>query len=111
MNTADAQDMAYALMAEHGVSARMVWNSSMWTNGEAFISSDGRSDELRLSVDLTNVRSEDEVRNTILHEIAHLQSRDCGHGASFLAAARALRVKPNEGSKVLVMALAARHQR
>lgn len=102
--------MALDLMREHGVQARFVWTDSMWRNGEAFVSYNGQFDELRLSVPLTNVRGVDDVRNTILHEIAHLVSRDFDHGTEFITTARAMGVKPNEGSKSLVMALAAKAQ-
>lgn len=111
MNTADAQDMAIELMHMHGVMAPVIWTNDMWRNGEAFVSRDGLHDELRLSVELTSVRGVDDVRNTILHEIAHLTSRDHTHGDAFIAKARELGVKPNEGSKSLVMALAAKAKR
>lgn len=106
-----AEFLALNAMHEHGISARFVWTESLWRNAEAFVSFNGQFDELRLSRPLTEVRTEAEVANSILHEIAHLLSRDPNHDAAFIAKARELGVKPNEGSKTLVMALASKAQR
>lgn len=105
-----AEFLAHNMMHEYGITARFVWTESMYANAEAFVSYNGRFDEIRLSRPLSEVRSEADVANSILHEVAHLLSRDPNHDRAFIEKARELGVKPNEGSRSLVLALANRHQ-
>lgn len=72
MDLIAAQKMALDLMAEYGVTGfyRFEWTRA---KTQAGITSRGgkRGNIIGLSAPLTQVRGEAEVRNTILHEIAH----------------------------------------
>jgi predicted SprT family Zn-dependent metalloprotease len=68
MNTALAADLARSLMAEHGLDD---W-TFVWTKAHSFAGDcNYQLRRIRLSAPWTKVNDETEVRDTILHEIAH----------------------------------------
>lgn len=93
MDVADAQRMARRLMDEHGLSEwALVLDRAKRRAGVC------RSSErtIGLSRPLTLVHTREQVRDTVLHEIAHaLVGPGAGHGPRWQAAARSLGASPN----------------
>ena len=68
MNLGDASVMARQLMRKHGIGYwEFAWINAKRIGGQC----SHHKQEIRLSKPLTTLRTEDNVRNTILHEIAH----------------------------------------
>ncbi|SEC03770.1 Predicted Zn-dependent metalloprotease, SprT family [Nocardioides exalbidus] len=85
MDLADARVMAQGLMAEHGLEGwRLVFDRAKTRAG---VCRPGRR-EIGLSRPLTQLHPVDEVRDTVLHEIAHaLVGPEHGHDAVWRATA------------------------
>lgn len=86
MDLGEAQRMARALMTEHGLARwRFVFDNAKTRAG---VCRPGRR-EIGLSRAITALHSEAEVRDTVLHEIAHaLVGAEHGHDAVWRAKAR-----------------------
>ena len=79
MNLVDAESLARSLMREHGLTPR--WKFSFDRAIRRFGCCNERKRLITLSARLTELNSEYEVRDTILHEIAHaLVGVRAGHG-------------------------------
>lgn len=97
MNRPEAEHLARTLMAEHGLDAQgwtFGWSRSVTRFGQA----EWRGDDARrlvLSGPLTDRNGIEQVRDTILHEIAHaLVGREGGHGPAWRAKAAELGARP-----------------
>ena len=82
MQKIDAMKMAYNLMTKYGITCELILGNSKRFLGYATWNWDDNKGKyvpksLELSTYLIALNNEDEVRNTILHEIAHLLT--CGH--------------------------------
>jgi predicted SprT family Zn-dependent metalloprotease len=129
MDLPAAEAMARELMERHGVFAagwRFAWSNGKRQLGAACVHADGRK-TLRLSRHLVRLNDDAEVRDTILHEIAHaIAGVEHGHDAVWKSVcvrigARPVRVAGEEvnvveGRYVLVCGaccrvLARRHRR
>jgi len=82
MNLYAAREMARSLMAAHGLSG---WAFSFDHARRRFGSCAWGRRRISLSRVLTLLNSEEEVRDTILHEIAHALCPRDGHGAKWKA--------------------------
>lgn len=85
MNLRDARDLALRLMAEHGLAGwTFVWDSAIRRLGQC----DFKRRRISLSIQPAELRPISEVRNTILHEIAHaLVGEYHGHDSTWRAMA------------------------
>jgi predicted SprT family Zn-dependent metalloprotease len=91
MHLADAHMIALSLMARHGLAAwRFVWDNSKRRFGVCKYG----PKEIGLSRYLVELNGEDEVRNTILHEIAHALAPGKGHGWGWKAKALEVGARP-----------------
>jgi len=116
MELAQAEQLARDLMKQHGLTRqgwRFAWSRGKRQLGAAVIrkSNDPRTGRnttiktIRLSHHLVQLNDEAEVRDTILHEIAHaLAGLDNGHNAEWKAMCRRIGAKPQRlaGEHVVV---------
>ena len=121
MDFAAAQAMALALMERHGVLAagwRFGWSRGKRQLGCAQVvrrrdPATGRTQTIKtikLSTHLVALNDEPEVRETILHEIAHaIAGVEHGHGAAWRAACRRVGAKPERVAGPGVKLVAARY--
>jgi predicted SprT family Zn-dependent metalloprotease len=90
MDMGQAEAMMMSLMREHGLTLsgwRFKWDRAVKRNG----SCNYGTRTLTLSRALTPLRTEAEVRNTVLHEIAHaMAGHRAGHGVEWRKVHRAL---------------------
>lgn len=88
MQLSEARTLAHALLAEHGLTKwRLVFDNAKTRAG---VCRPGRR-EIGLSRVLTQLHSDEDVRDTILHEIAHaLVGAEHGHDAVWRARAAAI---------------------
>jgi predicted SprT family Zn-dependent metalloprotease len=100
MNLTLAQRLAEHLMAKWEVGSEWVF---VWSNGKRQLGAAVWSKpnakrfrrELRMSRHLVRNNGEDEVRDTILHEIAHIKAgHEAGHGPLWKHWARTVGAKP-----------------
>jgi predicted SprT family Zn-dependent metalloprotease len=82
MNLYAARDLALALMRHHALD-RAGWTFQFDHARRRFGSCRYRSKVITLSRHLTFLNGEDQVRDTILHEIAHAFAPHDGHGAQW----------------------------
>jgi predicted SprT family Zn-dependent metalloprotease len=80
MHPHDARLLAIRLISEHGLSD---WKFRFDHARRRFGSCQARLKLITLSRTLTILNSQDQVRDTILHEIAHAMTPDDGHGAKW----------------------------
>lgn len=79
MTLQDAEDLAFGLMFEHGL-IQDGWTFKFDNARRRFGVCNYTNKRIGLSAPLTKIREPDNVRNTILHEIAHaLVGRGHGH--------------------------------
>lgn len=90
MDLTAAHRLAFSLMKEHGLfdaGWKFDWDRANRRFGVTIYS----TRTIRLSAPLTELGDEAQVRNTILHEIAHvLAGHKAGHGPEWRARARAI---------------------
>src|SRR5688500_10175660 len=91
MNLYAARNLARSLMAQHGVGD---WTFAFDHARRRFGSCQPRRKRITLSRMLTLLNDEPEVRDTILHEIAHALTPDDHHGPRWKAACAQLGAKP-----------------
>jgi len=91
MNLYEAQHLARELMTKHGL---VNWRFQFDHARRRFGSCRLRTRTITLSRPLTLLNTIDEVRDTILHEIAHAVTPGDGHGAKWKAACRAIGATP-----------------
>jgi predicted SprT family Zn-dependent metalloprotease len=93
MELAAAAKMALLLMREHGLAPK--WEFTFDRAVLRFGSCNWRRKRITLSAALVRLNAEEEVRDTILHEIAHaLTSPRSGHGRKWKEVARAIGCRP-----------------
>ena len=112
MNLHDARRLAHDLMHQHGL---VGWLFAFDRARRRFGSCQFRSKRITLSRPLTLLNSEDQVRDTILHEIAHAPARlAMGTAANWKAACKRLGAKPkrcfNDAEVVSPLRKPARYQ-
>jgi predicted SprT family Zn-dependent metalloprotease len=91
MNLADARILAPQLMDQHGLQRwSLVFGQAQSYFGICY----KRKRCITISAPLTLLNDVHEVRNTILHEIAHALTTDRGHGRLWKAKARLLGFRP-----------------
>ena len=91
MNLYAARDLARALMNQHGLS---YWVFVFDRARRRFGSCQPRRQCITLSRTLTFLNGEDEVRDTILHEIAHALAPGDGHGTKWKAQCLRIGARP-----------------
>ena len=87
MDLIAAERMARKLMLEHGLYG---WNFKWDNAARRFGQCNYSTSTISMSRRLTVQRTEDAVRNTILHEIAHALTPGAGHGPRWRAKALAI---------------------
>jgi predicted SprT family Zn-dependent metalloprotease len=87
MNLYEAAHLARQLMCEHGLDA-IGWTFSFDHARRRFGRCDYTNKRITLSRPLTFLNCIEEVRDTILHEIAHALAPGAGHGARWRAMCR-----------------------
>ena len=97
MNLDRAFDMACDLITEHVYNkfdaGLFAWNNCVLSIGKAYYLDDG-TPIIELSRPLVELNSEEEVRDTILHEIAHVLTWGDDHGPKWQAECRRLGCRP-----------------
>ena len=91
MELVPARQLALNLMAEHGLSWNFRWDRAKKRAGQTNFT----TRTITLSKHLTQLCTEEQVRHTILHEIAHaLVGHGHGHGPVWQAKAKELGTSP-----------------
>ncbi len=122
MTLTEAHQLALSLMEQHGL-RKAGWRFR-WGNGKRQLGSagvkrrvdpvTGRTIEVRtitLSRHLVRLNSDDEVRDTILHEIAHaIAGLEHGHDAVWKAVCRRIGARPKRVADEMVQVVAARFE-
>jgi len=91
-----AEMLAKALMLQHGL---VDWRFGFDRARRRFGTCSTALKRITLSAHLTHLNSEDEVRDTILHEIAHALAPDDGHGEAWKSACRRIGARPERTFK------------
>jgi predicted SprT family Zn-dependent metalloprotease len=89
----DARQLAWDLMRQHGLLAAG-WTFKFDHARRRFGSCRPRSRAITLSRPLTLLNGDDQVRDTILHEIAHALTPGDGHGPQWKAKCREIGARP-----------------
>ena len=94
--TFKAELTARALMRRHGLSDwEFKWSNALKQAGLCTYPYKGKPGVISLSRPLTELWGETEMRDTILHEIAHaLAGHDAGHGPAWKAVCRKIGANP-----------------
>lgn len=95
MNLNDAEFLARTLIHQYVPHYRFGWMRAKQTNGRC----NYRERTIYLSQPLTQLRTEDAVRTTIMHEIAHALSPVRGHGPVWQAQMRKFGLPTDRCSK------------
>jgi predicted SprT family Zn-dependent metalloprotease len=91
MNLEDARILARQLMDQHGLQRwSLVFGQAQTYFGICYT----RQKRITISAPLTRLNDIDEVRDVILHEIAHALTTDRGHGRLWKAKARMVGCRP-----------------
>jgi len=91
MNLHEAAQLARSLMAQHGLAG---WRFSFDHARRRFGKCDYTNKVIMLSRPLTFLNGIDEVRDTVLHEIAHALCPKDGHGPRWRATCRKIGARP-----------------
>jgi predicted SprT family Zn-dependent metalloprotease len=91
MNPHDARNLAWELMARHALTG---WRFEFDHARRRFGSCRYGQKRITLSRPLTLLNAEDQVRDTLLHEIAHALAPGDGHGAVWRRKCREVGAKP-----------------
>jgi predicted SprT family Zn-dependent metalloprotease len=91
MNLYEARNLARTLMTQHGIPD---WTFTFDHARRRFGSCQPTRKRITLSRTLTLLNTEEEVRDTLLHEIAHALTPDDGHGPRWRAMCRKLGCNP-----------------
>ncbi len=91
MQPIDARNLAWELMRRHGL---IGWSFKFDHARRRFGSCRSRSKLITLSRPLTMLNGEAEVRDTLLHEIAHALTPGDGHGAKWKAKCVVIGARP-----------------
>jgi len=94
MNTVEAFYLAQELMEKHGLIDKG-WTFTWSRAKKQFGVCRYRTKEIRLSRPLTELNDREDVRDTILHEIAHALTPGAGHGWQWKMKAKEIGAKPN----------------
>lgn len=92
MNLDEAEQLARRLMDENGLSH---WQFDFDRASRRFGSCNWTKRQITLSWKLTALNDHDQVRETILHEIAHALAPGDGHGNKWRSACAKLGIEPN----------------
>lgn len=92
MNLNEAQALARRLMDENGLSH---WQFDFDRASRRFGSCNWTRRQITLSWKLTALNTSEQVRETILHEIAHAMAPGDGHGNKWRSACARLGIEPN----------------
>lgn len=96
MDISAAEQMALRLIAEHNAEVGFRWDNAKARYGQMSHNRTTGKHTMSLSRPLTAVRTEEQVRTTILHEIAHsIAGVREGHGAVWRAEMRRLGLRPD----------------
>jgi predicted SprT family Zn-dependent metalloprotease len=86
--------LARTLCNEHGLDVPLEWHNRKTSAGTTFFLA-GACTKIALSRPVTALNSEEQVRDTILHEIAHARAGiSAGHGPMWKAIALAIGARP-----------------
>lgn len=91
MSPFDAQQLARQLMQQHGLAG---WTFAFDHAKRRFGSCRYRSKRITLSKTLTFLNDQEQVRQTLMHEIAHALTPGAGHGPRWRQQCRALGIAP-----------------
>jgi SprT protein len=98
MDLFDAEILAKQLISQYNPGVEFSWSRAK----NAFGDYHWAANMIRLSKVLTPLRPESEVRNTIMHEIAHsLTPRDTGHGRAWQIQMIKFGLKPERCTKTV----------
>jgi len=91
-----AKELALTLMARHGLSGWLFeFNKNLRRVGVCFHPSKNRPGRIELSIHFVKLNTDEEIRDTILHEIAHaLVGHDHGHDEVWKAKCREIGARP-----------------
>lgn len=100
MKKSEIARLARALMNQHGYAdVPFEWGNTKRRLGAAFFDREGTPKKMQLSALIMPHLNEDEIRDVILHEIAHFNAgRAAGHGYLWRQAARAVGARPERTS-------------
>lgn len=90
MNKEIAEQQAVTLIKQYCPEYAFKWNDSISTFGLCY----KRRKVIALSLPLTELNVEEEVKDTILHEIAHALDAERGHGEKWKEICRKIGAKP-----------------
>lgn len=91
MDITYAQGLARSLMLQHGIGH---WQFALDRSKRRFGQCRYRTQTISMSRHLIELNSEDRVRQTLLHEIAHALTPNAGHGYAWQLVARQLGCPP-----------------
>jgi predicted SprT family Zn-dependent metalloprotease len=94
MDTDKAMSLARALCDEHGIHVPIEWHNRKCSAGTTHFLG-GQCTRIALSRPITVLNSEEQVRDTILHEIAHVKAGlKAGHGRMWKLTAMLIGARP-----------------
>lgn len=106
MDTSKACMMAIDMMRYHGLlnETAASWHFGWHNRSRTLGTCDYRAKTISLSRKLVAVNSEDEILDTILHEIAHALTPKAGHGLLWKVMAQSIGARPSACTVTAVLA-------